>query len=98
MTLIEFTLLKGDYAKNEAGEQFFSHRDWRLTPERVVAIYVLQDHEGEAYYYPFDRFATDRIGDMDTGVPQVVLGQGAIYIFDDLGLLIGEVVAVSVMV
>lgn len=54
MTLIEFTLLKGDYAKNEAGEQFFSHRDWRLTPERVVAIYVLQDHEGEAYYYPFD--------------------------------------------
>ena len=41
MTLIEFTLLKGDYAKNEAGEQFFSHRDWRLTPERVVAIYVL---------------------------------------------------------
>ena len=34
---------------------------------------------------------------MGTGVPQVVLGQGAIYIFDDLGLLIGEVVVVSVM-
>ena len=98
MTLIEFALLKGDYAKNEAGEQFFLHRDWRLTPDRVVAIYLRQDHEGEIYYYPFDRFATDRIGDMDTGVPQVVLGQGAIYIFDDLGLLIGEVVAVSVMI
>ena len=97
MTLIEFALLKGDYAKNEAGEQFFLHRDWRLTPDRVVAIYLRQDHEGEIYYYPFDRFATDRIGDMDTGVPQVVLGQGAIYIFDDLGLLIGEVVVVSVM-
>ncbi|MEE3259539.1 MAG: hypothetical protein VX293_10050 [Candidatus Latescibacterota bacterium] len=97
MTLIEFALLKGDYAKNEAGEQFFLHRDWRLTPDRVVAIYLRQDHEGEIYYYPFDRFATDRIGDMDTSVPQVVLGQGAIYIFDDLGLLIGEVVVVSVM-
>jgi len=97
MTLIEFALLKGDYAKNEAGEQFFLYRDWRLTPDRVVAIYLRQDHEGEIYYYPFDRFATDRIGDMDTSVPQVVLGQGAIYIFDDLGLLIGEVVVVSVM-
>ena len=36
------------------------------------------------------------IGDMDTGVPQVVLGTGAIFIFDDLGLLIGETVTVSV--
>ena len=97
MTLIEFALLKGDYAKNEAGEHFFLHRDWRLTPDRVVATYLRQDHEGEIYYYPFDRFATDRIGDMDTSVPQVVLGQGAIYIFDDLGLLVGEMMAVSVL-
>ena len=97
MTLIEFALLQGDYAENEAGEQFFTHRDWRLTPDRVVAIYVRQDHEGEVYYYPFDRFATDRIGDMDISVPQVVLGQGVIYIFDERGMMVGEVVVVAVM-
>ena len=97
MTLIEFELLQGDYAKNETGEQFFTHRDWQLTPDRVVAIYVRQDHEGEVYYYPFDRFATDRIGDMEISVPQVVLGQGVIYIFDERGMMMGEVVVVTVM-
>ena len=97
LTLIEFQLLKGDYARNEAGEQFFVHREWRLSPDRVVAVYIRQDHEGELYYYPFNRFATDHIGDMETSVPQVVVGQGAIYIFDDLGLFVGEMMAVSVL-
>ena len=97
LTLIEFELLPGDYAKNSAGEHFFEHRDWRLIPENVVAIYVRQDFEGEVYYYPFDRFATERIGDMDTGVPQVALGRGVIYVFDDKGMMSGEVVSVSVM-
>ena len=97
LTLIEFELLPGDYAQNSAGERFFEHRDWRLIPENVVAIYVRQDFEGEVYYYPFDRFATERIGDMDTGVPQVALGRGVIYVFDDKGMMSGEVVSVSVM-
>ena len=96
LTMIEFQLMKGDYARNEAGEQYFTYRDWRLSPDRVVAVYIRQDHEGDVFYYPFNRFATDHIGDMDTGVPQVVLGTGAIFIFDDLGLLIGETVTVSV--
>lgn len=97
LTLIEFELLPGDYRENSAGERFFEHRDWRLTPEKVVAFYVRQDFEGDVYYYPFDRFATDRIGDMDTGVPQIVLGQEVVYIFDDKGMMSGEMVAVSVL-
>ena len=97
LTLIEFQLLKGNYARNEAGELFLMHREWRLSPDRVVAVYIRQDHEGELYYYPFNRFASDHIGDMETSVPQVVVGRGVIYIFDDLGLLIGEMVAVSIL-
>ena len=98
MTLIEFELLPGDYTHNSAGERFFEHQDWRLHPEKVVAIYIRQDFEGAVFYYQFDRFATDRIGDMDVSVPQVVLGRGVIYIFDDKGMMAGEMVSVSVAV
>ena len=97
LKLIEIEILRGDYALNSAEEQFFMSRDWRLTPERVVAIYVRQDHEGQVYYYPFDRFSTDRIGSMEVSLPQVVLGQGAIYIFDEKAVMVGEVLVVSVM-
>ena len=51
------------------------HREWRLSPDRVVAVYIRQDHEGELYYYPFNRFASDHIGDMETSVIQG--GRGA---------------------
>ena len=77
LTLIEFQLLKGDYARNEAGEQFFVHREWRLSPDRVVAVYIRQDHGGDLYLRRSGLVGRGNDGGVGAALEELVVGVAA---------------------